>query len=110
MEVYDLYFKLANHNLPFKRIVSINAMDSMSEFGLLDIANLHLSNVGVQAGVQMYDEFGEMTSKIIPMRLDRVSVWQYVKKWNGYVAITNLIEPVPMSNNLKVIVYLRRNK
>lgn len=51
MANYNLYFKIPSQGLPFKKIVTITVNDSMSIYGLLDIANLHLSNVGILAGV-----------------------------------------------------------
>ena len=109
MAVYGLYFKLSNHNLPFKKIVSINATESMSVFSLLDIANLHLANVGILAAIQVPNEMGEIESKTVPMRLKRVEVWQYMEEYKGYVAVTETLNnPLPFP--LHAVVFLKEER
>ncbi len=109
MAVYSLYFKLSNHSLPFKKVVSINAAENLNVFGLLDIANLHLCSVGIMAAIQVPNEMGDIESKTVPMRLKRVEMWQYMEEYRGYVAVTEVLNnPLPFP--LHAVVILREEK
>lgn len=109
MANYNLYFNLPNQGLPFKKIVTITVNDNMSVFGLLDIANLHLSNVGILAGIQSSDANGELDTRTIPMKLGRVDMWQYFEKYDGYLGISE-VQNNPLPIDLKVIAYLKEVK
>ena len=110
MENFTLYFKIVNYPVPLKKVVTINVNeDTMSVYGLLDIANLHLSNVVVLAGVQMPDNVGNMGFKTIPMRLSKVEVWEYMEKYGCYVGIIDILNnPLPVE--LKGIAILKGEK
>lgn len=109
MANYNLYFNLPNQGLPLKKIVTITVNDNMSVFGLLDIANLHLSNVGILAGIQAPNASGELESRTIPMKLSKVDMWQYFEKYDGYLGISD-VQNNPLPIDLKVIAFLKEVK
>ena len=78
----------------------------MSVYGILDIANLHLSNVGIMAGVQMPNGDDEIESRTIPMKLGRIEIWQYFEKYNGFIGIAD-VENNPLPIELKAVAFLQ---
>ena len=108
MANYNLYFNLPIQGLPFKKIVTITVNDNMSVYGLLDIANLHLSNVGILAGVQAPNSEGEMETRTIPMKLGRVDMWQYFDKYKGFIGISN-VQNNPLPIDLKAVAFLQED-
>lgn len=106
MANYNLYFNLPSQGMPFKKIVSINVSDFMSIYGILDIANLHLSNVGIMAGIQGPNSDGEMETRTIPMKLGKVEMWQYFEKYNGFIGIAD-VENNPLPIELKAVAFLQ---
>ena len=109
MANYIIYFNLPNQGLPFKKIVTITINDNMSVFGLLDIANLHLSNVGILAGIQAPNASGELESRTIPMKLSKVDMWQYFEKYDGYIGISD-VQNNPLPIDLKAVAFLKEVK
>lgn len=106
MANYNLYFKIPSQGMDFRKIVTINVSDFMSVYGILDIANLHLSNVGIMAGVQMPNGDGEIESRTIPMKLGRIEIWQYFEKYNGFIGIAD-VENNPLPIELKAVAFLQ---
>ena len=108
MENYTLYFKIVNQNVTFQKVVTLMIPEdkNIEPIELLNIANKHLSGIGIMVGIMGPNSEGNMESRTIPMRMGKVEVWQYFEKYNGFIGFADVLNnPLPME--LKVIVYVK---